>query len=199
MKLYHLLLISHAISLSAHGALLMMPITVSPLGGSQSFQLTDNTGASISVSGETMCTRDIPVSTCISSTIVRGGDNVEFLLSDSGSVIRLTGGDILSDQPSQGSWGANFFNRYSFQASRSSPRDGTFSSVATEFIIGFRVAQSDGSYQYAWLEWNPDSASFGTLAFNDTATDSLIISPVPEPSSVLFVALASIATTRRIG
>ena len=182
---------------SAQAALLRLPIRVSPFGGSQSFQLTDNTGASISVSGETICTRDIPVSACISSTIVRGGGRVEFLISDSGSAVNLSFGDLLSSQPDNGTWGTSLLNRYDFLSSRSSPRDGTFSSESSGFLIGFRVVEDDGDYRYGWIDTQSDSEAFGTLSFSEVRADSLTVTPVPESSTALLAGLAALTLNRR--
>jgi len=179
----------------AEASVIRMPVTTGPFGGSQIFTLTDNTGATIALNGRNVCTRDIPSSSCSTSIIVTGGAAVEFLLSDGGAVLSLSGGDVLSSQPETGSWGANILNRYEFLISRSSLRNGTFTPLNNEYIIGFRVSESDGNYRYGWLESNPHfsglGAIFDTLVLSDGVTDSLVVTPIPEPTSSLLIAIGA--------
>ena len=177
-------------------AVIRMPITTGPFGGSQLLTLTDNAGATIGLSGRNICTDDIPTSSCFTSAIVTGGGAVEFLLSDRGSVLRLSEGAVLSDQPASGMWGVNILNRYEFLISRSSPRDGTFTPLNSKYSIAFRVSETGGGYRYGWLEAKPHSSGLGTtfnsLALSDGVTNSLAVTPIPEPTSPLFLTFAAL-------
>ncbi|MDC1206893.1 hypothetical protein N8Z81_04915 [Akkermansiaceae bacterium] len=184
---------------SVEASVIVRQMNVESLARQATLDLDENGTSDLFLTGSHICTRDIPISTCIYSVTARGAAHVEFLLRPDShtSPILLEKNQLLGESNLMGEWskliadGLSLRRTVNLRDASTEGRDGTdFTtepSPSSDRFWGFRILDDAVDWHYGWIQANGESTAISAVGYELDANQSIRV--IPEPSVSLLLGI----------